>query len=388
MVCDPPMCMPPPPGCSVHGAVMDAANCKFSCGTVVCDGDASTTAPAPTTATATDHFGTQPLLGGFAPVKDLADAPLVHGTTCALALLDAASNSLYTHALVAIVSARRQVVNGFNYNVVVDLATTTCRFGVAAVAGAACPIVAGTTTRWEMQFYVGLSGMCANMAAGPAFFQYDADTTAVPAMTSAPGGSGGGVMVGGYSTIADLADDHVVAAAKCAVGLIDAASRSLYRHALVAVVSGQRQVVAGLNYKLVLAIAPTACRTTAPADAACPAVDGAVATQWSIQFFVGFDGVCVNPAGGPVISIGDNNNGGSVDPPLDNGAAASSSSNAAASIGIPVGVVAGCLLIVLVVLVVARSRSAGKGRVVNIQPRADDVLANPTYEANPFLSHA
>ena len=96
-------------------------------------------------------------------------------------------------------------------------------------------------------------------------------------------------------------------------------------------------------------------------------MEGAAATKWTIQFFVGFDGVCVNPAGGPVISLGDNNNGGSVDSPLDNGAAASSSSNAAASIGIPVGVVAGCLLIVLVVLVVARSRNgANKVSLVDL----------------------
>lgn len=229
------------------------------------------------------------------------------------------------------------------------------------------------------------------------------------------------VLVGGWTSIANLDAPHVMQAAQCAAGLLQGATNSVYKYALARIVSGsfywglfflfllpccrvdlvctirisgwlfsnfsalyglsfislslslfsffvvgllkffcslasytallslgKQQVVAGINYDMIIETQPTDCLATVDvAQAGCRKTGPVQA--YHIRFHMGLDGLCAHPATGPDFSVA------SVSSPTEDGYADSSNSSMKKSV-ITGGVLAGVGLLALVVVVVLRRK--------------------------------
>lgn len=208
------------------------------------------------------------MAGGHTAV-DVADAGVQAAALCAVADLNARSNSMYQTELVAVLSATRQVVAGTRYELVLAAGLSQCRNNGAALDLAQCPVAAEAVGQYTTSVLVQpwLTPSCTVLT--PAAIV--ATTTTPAATTSATAVDPVGAAPGGRQTV-DPTSPAVLTAAQCAVSALNSQSNSVYQWQLQAVGSATRQIVAGTRYDLVLAAGLSACLNdgTARTLAQCP----------------------------------------------------------------------------------------------------------------------
>lgn len=267
-------CAAPPAGCN-YKMVADSCGCLV-CGPLICD--EATTPEA-------DH---PPMPGGWSVIQDTQADSVVAAAQCAVGLLQAATNSAFRMVLSSVVQGKQQVVNGMNYDMVLETQSTDCL--ESAAADAICNPTA-SSSRFAIKFYSNFAGECSHPMSGPSFRAVDMPTTAAPATTR-------GGLLGGWSPL-DASSADAQAAGSCAISLLQSATNSMFKMALTAVVEGRVQVVAGRNYNLVVDTQLTTCYVSSE-TASCP-VQG-TPTRYNIRLFIGLDGSCAHPASGPQFS--------------------------------------------------------------------------------------
>jgi len=90
--------------------------------------------------------------------------------------------------------------------------------------------------------------------------------------------------VGGTKPV-DVNDKDVQDAATHAVALISAESDSRNKLALVRVISGTKQVVAGMKYQLLVEFGTSKCSKNSLSDSACPLLDSTQTSMYDVEIW-------------------------------------------------------------------------------------------------------
>jgi len=185
-------------------------------------------------------------------------------------------------------------------------------------------------------------------------------TTATPATTTpastSSSSSSSQMLMGGF-TSQSTTDPMIESIASCAVVKLNQASNSVYLQVLTKIMSAASQVVAGMNFKLIIEVADSTCLSTVTSVVGCqPNPTAPNYSQYQVDLYLApgqaFD-MCTM-SGSPTLLSGSGS--------TNTATSSSSSSGSGRSSAVLAGVLCGVLAIVLGVVMVIFYRHNKKGR--------------------------
>jgi hypothetical protein len=348
------------------------------------------------------------LAGGFSPVADVSDSLVLRGAQCAVGSINKQSNALFRQMLVGVVSGSQQVVQGIHYKLRIQAGqATACRNDGSSKTLDDCPIAAGTVKMFDVDVIVvpwiadsctlaSFSEVSAPVACDSVMcamycengFEKDANgcdmcTCKPVAPTTTTAQSTSTRLVSGGSSAVQPGDQLATAAASCAVQSIAKDLESVGAMVLLGVVSGTKQVVAGVKYHLRIRVGQSsACandgRTHTKDE--CPVADSdfhgefdvtVVLQTWQQNMCVSVEHTLVSSDGSVVLSSNSDRSGSS-----------SSSSSSSSTTPLIVGLCVGTLVVLVAAVAVVMQRKRVRTLHYAVASSAPFGYENPAYSGS------
>nr|CAD7440070.1 unnamed protein product [Timema bartmani] len=203
------------------------------------------------------------LVGGASPAS-VSDSGVQRAASTALAHLNRVSNSLYSHTLITLVNATKQVVAGLKYSLVLEVGESTCAKNEANAS--TCPLREGSGI--QICYMVVVEQLWLNKTEVTDFSCNPKETSLDPSAHRRRR-EVGNVGIPGGLTLISTDDPNVQEAASFALSELDHITNSANTQCLVKIKRVHSQVVSGLKYHITLEVGESNSKKNVTSEEPC-----------------------------------------------------------------------------------------------------------------------